>query len=128
MNEKSNHNLPTNQNLSYAVRQAIEYEQRIAFVESICAELNDDPFGAAREYRTVTDLRFGPDRGAIAFCDLTFEGPVFSNEIIRKKLESINCGAAAAHANPLSPSTQPRGSPEIFQGRRPLAISEGKNH
>ncbi len=109
----------------------IPVHEKVVYIDSVCAALNDSRFGPGREWPMMTDFRTGPDREPAVFCDLTLEGPIpsytilpdsemarrYSNEIIRQELERLNHEAAAVQASPRSPSTQPRGSPEISQGR-----------
>ena len=87
MNEKLHYNLPKDQNLTEAVRRAIEYEQRIALVESVCAALNDSRTGPEPPRFTMTGE---VNRWLVTdpvVCKLTVEGSV-SLYSIRQTLDT----------------------------------------
>ena len=113
----------------------IPVHEKVGYIDSVCAALIDSRFGPGREWLSMIDLRSGPDRERAVFCDMTVEGPVpsytilpdsemarrYSNEIIRDELERINREAMEKDAGHRSPSAMARGSPEIFQKRRPAS-------
>ena len=106
--------------------EPIPFNEKAAFVESVCASLMDSRFGPGRPTPIVTDLRNLPDREPAVFCDMTIEGPVpcYSilpdSEVARRYMADAIRREFGPHeprvsirVQNASPSTMGRGSPEI---------------
>ncbi len=103
----------------------IPFNEKAAFVESVCASLMDSRFGPGRVTPIVTDLRKLPERGASVFCDMTVEGPVpcysilsdsevarrYMADAIRRELEQYEPPRVSIRVQNVSPSNLGRGSP-----------------
>ncbi len=122
-----------NSQKSFSIRlDPIPVQEKVVYINSVCAALLDSRFGPGREWPMMTDLRRGPDREPAVFCDLTVEGPVpaytilpdsemarrYAAYIISQEMERMSLEAEAVNGNSISPSTQARGSPEISPGTR----------
>ncbi len=101
----------------------IPFDEKAAFVHSVCAALIDSRFGRGRSRPVVIDLRETPKPAV--FYDMTIEGPVpcyailpdsemarpYMADAIRCELAYAQNASAAAGSPNLSPSTLGRGSP-----------------
>lgn len=75
MNENHIPQTPINRNPQSYVRQAvIPYEERMAFVESVCAALNESRFGSGRVAWSVVKLSNRPELEPAVFYDLSDDG------------------------------------------------------
>ena len=103
------------------------FNEKAAFVESVCAALMDSRFGPGRSIPIVTDLRKLPDREPAVFYDLTIEGPIpcysilpdsemarrYMADAIRRELGQYERPCVSIRIQNVSPSTLGRGSPQI---------------
>ena len=118
----ANHAKPLSVRLS-----KIPYNEKAAFVESVCSALMDSRFGPGWSKPVVTDLRKLPDREPAVFYDLTIKGLIpcymvlpapemarrYMAEAIRRELEQYEQPCVSIRIQNVSPSNLARGSPQI---------------
>lgn len=116
----------SNSHNHFSVRLAtIPVDERVVYIDSVCAALIDSRFGPGRSTPVVIKLSDPPERGDAVFCEMTIEGTVpsyvivpdsemarrYAADIIRQELVRLCFLANEAHVQTRSPSTQGRGSP-----------------
>ena len=57
INQPSKHQQPFNIRLN-----PIPFDEKVGYIDSVCAVLIESRFGPGRKWRRMTDLRMGPDR------------------------------------------------------------------
>ncbi len=127
MYQNLNHRPSTaNRPKPFSVRlDPIPFNEKAAFVKSVCACLIDSRFGPGRSTRLVVNLRERPEPRPALLCDMTIDAPVPSYAIlpncemarrymadeVRRELARADLTSAAKLGQPLSPSNLGRGSP-----------------
>ena len=118
----------------------IPYNEKAAFVKSVCASLIDSRFGPGRSVTMLTHLTDWPEDEDV-FYDLTPEGPVPSFSIlpasevarrhveafIRHQVEQYELERASIRGQNLLPPNLGRGSPQISGTHGKCAIGSLKN-
>ena len=116
-------------------------DERVRYVESVCAALIDDRFGR-RMSPFLINMRELQEFEEEVFCELAVDGPVpcytlfpdpevarrYAAAVIRCELNQLRLSAAEAHAQQRSPSNLGRDSPKISLGRsvsEPPAVAGG---
>ena len=110
---------------------SIQLDERVAFVNSVCAALIDSRFGTGSSKPIFINVRKLPEREPAVFCELAVAGRVpcyevspdtemarpYMMDVIRRELARAGLIAGSLRGQSRSPSTLGRGSPRISQRR-----------